>query len=378
MMLTGWGLAAALAILSGWQTAKVIRLNNELTTTKASKEKNKNGKDQEDGLIGSNDERGPSGHSNSWNSRDPASAPGSRKGSPRSRNLAASSIFVPDRPALMRKLEELQRVEDSRYQPAPGLARTVVMELRQPGSKPGTPARTVLLSEEVAGLIAAGMDKSTPAADKPPVQFSTTDKDRPADDLVIKEGLPNFSGLNLQEGVTLFHENFPADNWQEWTGLHLLKDGNFYDDINDILWKPVPGEGRRYSGTKPQEPIILDEQAVPPGTPAPEQPPAQETISQPDQGPLIWSIYDESRGEGRFVVSGLPPAPEGQAYQVWFEDARSSVPITAGLLPALDKGAGQVNFSLTPGISPVRYRITLEPSLTGSSQPLGPVILTGP
>jgi hypothetical protein len=76
-------------------------------------------------------------------------------------------------------------------------------------------------------------------------------------------------------------------------------------------------------------------------------------------------------------VSGLPPAPDGKAYQVWFEDARSPTPITAGLLPALEEGAGQVGFSLTAGISPVRYRITLEPA-AGSAQPLGPVVLTGP
>jgi hypothetical protein len=376
-LITGWGLAAALAVLTGWQTVRIVRLRDEMTAIKKDPNQ-KAGKREAPGETAGNDseERGPAAHGDPWNAKDLFPQPGHNL-KPKSRNLAYGSLVVPDRPGLMKKLAELQRLEDSRLQQAPGLARTVVMELRQPGSKAGTPARTTMLSDEVAGLIAAGMDKSVPAsADKPPVQFAEPDKSRPADDLTIKEGLPNFSGFTLQEGVTLYHENFPAENWQDWSGLHLLKNGNFYDDLNDILWKPIPGEGRRYSGSRPQEPVILDDQEVPPGTPAPAQPPAP-AADLPDQGPLIWSIYDESRGEGRFVVSGLPPAPEGQAYQVWFEDARSSSPITAGLLPALDRGAGQVGFSLTPGISPVRYRITLEPA-TGSAQPGGKVILTGP
>ena len=76
-------------------------------------------------------------------------------------------------------------------------------------------------------------------------------------------------------------------------------------------------------------------------------------------------------------MSDLPPAPDGKAYQLWFEDARSSIPITAGLLPPLENGTGQVWFDLTPGISPVNYRLTLEPA-TGSATPQGPLILSGP
>ncbi|HWB03668.1 MAG TPA: anti-sigma factor [Verrucomicrobiales bacterium] len=377
--IAGWGVAAGLAILAGWQTVRVVRLNGELTEIKVNQGKSSLDKKSPATAGTSDDQRGVAGHSDGWNAAESPVTPG-RGGKPRVRSMAYESIVVPDRPELERKLKELQRVEESRYQPAPGLARTVVMELRKPGSKATTPERTVMLSEEVAGLIAAGMDKSAPSSDKPPVQFSSTDKDRPADDLTIKEGLPNFSGFTLQEGVTLYHENFPADSWQEWSGLHLLKNGNFYDELNDILWKPIPGEGRRYAGSKSQEPIILEEQAEPRTTPAPAQPaaPAEPPAANAaDQGPLIWSIYDESRGEGRFVVNNLPPAPEGKAYQVWFEDVRSTTPITAGLLPPLDNGAGQVGFSLTPGISPVGYRITVEPA-AGSAQPLGPVILTGP
>lgn len=370
----GWGLAAALAVLTGWQSVRVVSLQSELTAVRTKNDPKNKG--QMESASTSGDVRGAAGHSESRDSRD-AFAPSAQGSKFKIRNMTVESILVPDRPALMRQLDELQRVNDARFQPSPGLARTVVMELQPPGSATASPVRTRPLSDEVAGIIAAGMNKERPASDRTPFSISGGDKSRSADEIVITDGLPNLSGFPLQEDTTLYHKNFPADAWQQWEGLHLLKDGSFYDDLNNILWKPVPGEGRRYSGRTPTEPILLDEQAAPPGAAAPPQPSAPSTPAPPEPQPLIWSIYDESRGEGRLVVSDLPPPPQGQAYQLWFEDPRSSTPITAGLLPPLEQGGGQVWFNLTPGVSPTRYRLTLEPA-AGSAQPLGPTILTGP
>jgi Anti-sigma-K factor rskA len=370
----GWGLAAALAALASWQTVRVVRLETEVTTLKGGNHGSGPDKVRNDTANNAGDERGPAGHADGWNAKDPFN-PGSRGPNAKSRLTPAESMVVPDRPALVRQLEELRRMNESRFQPAPGLARTVVMELQPPGSRPGIVATTSTLSEEVASIIAAGLEKGKPVPGKPPLTVAGPDKDRPGDEIVIKEGLPNLSGYPLPEGVTLYHQDFPRDNWQEWEGLHLLKDGRFYDAINEILWKPVPGEGR-YIGTRPQEPILLDEQAAPRDT-APPPPPSVPENGTEAAPPLMWVIYDESRGDGRLVVNDLPPPPAGKDYQLWFENAPGSAPVTAGLLPPLESGAGQVWFSLKPGISPMHYRLTLEPS-GGSSQPIGPVILTGP
>ncbi len=365
----GYGIAAALAVFGGGQTVRVIRLNNEITALKSTPPGSANGRD---GSVNAGD-RGPAAHPDG-NAGDPFS-PSHKSPRPNSRALAAESMVVPDRAARQRKLEELQRVNDAYFQPVPGLARTVVMELQAPGSKPSTPIRTPTLSAEVAEIIAAGMDKNR-SGDKPPLSISGSDKSRPGDEIIIEKGLPNLSGLTLQPDATLLHQDFPADTWQQWEGLHLLKDGRFYDELNNILWSPVPGAGRRFSGRTPEHPILLDEQSAPRDSAAPAHP-APPANDAPDSQPLMWSIYDESQGEGRLVVSDLPRAPDGMAYQLWFEDARSSTPITAGLLPPLEHGSGQVDFALTPGISPVNYRLTLE-SLAGSATPQGPVILIGP
>ena len=365
----GYGLAAALAVFGGWQTVRVIRLNNEITALKSTPPGPAAGGDQGTSLS----DRGPASHPDG-KAADPSS-PSHKSPRPNSRAFAAESMVVPDRAALQRKLAELQRVNDAHFQPVPGLARTVVMELQAPGAKPTTPIRTPTLSAEVAEIIAAGMDKNRPG-DKPPLSLSGSDKSRPGDEIIIEKGLPNLSGLTLQPDATLLHQDFPADSWQQWEGLHLLNDGRFYDELNNILWSPVPGAGRRYSGRTPEDPILLDEQSAPRDSSAPAHP-ASPASGAPESQPLIWSIYDESRGEGRLVVSDLPPVPDGKAYQLWFEDARSSIPITAGLLPPLENGSGQVWFDLTPGISPVNYRLTLEP-LAGSATPQGPVILIGP
>lgn len=361
----GYGLAAALAVFGGWQSVRVVRLHDEITALKSTAHPwpDMSGAANRDAAV----------HADG-SSADPFT-PSHKSSRPNFGAVAAESIVVPDRAELQRKLDELQRLSDAHFQPVPGLARTVVMELQTPGSKPTTPVRTSTLSAEVAEIIAAGIDKGR-AGNKPPLSLSGNDKARPGDEIIITEGMPNMSGLALQPDTTLLHKDFPADSWQQWEGLHLLKDGSYFDELNNILWKPVPGEGRRYSGRTPQEPIQLEEQAAPREAGAPAHPVSPVNEAPPGE-PLIWSIYDESRGEGRLVVSDLPPAPEGKAYQLWFEDARSPTPISAGLLPSLENGSGQVWFDLTPGVSPVNYRLTLEPA-EGSAAPRGPVILTGP
>lgn len=366
----GYGLAAALAVFGGWQSVRVIHLHDEITALKSTANPTPT-----PGAADTSTGHGSAGLSGNNNQAAGPVSPSHKRPGPRARTFAAESIVVPDRAALQRQLDELQRLNDAHFQPVPGLARTVVMELQTPGSKPTTPVRTPTLSAEVAEIIAAGMDKSR-AGDKPPLSISSSDKNRAGDDLVIENGLPNLSAFNLQPDASLLHKDFPADDWQQWEGLHLLNDGRFYDELNNIIWKPLPGEGRRYSGRAAEEMINLSTQSAPRDSVAPVNP-ASPVNDSPSSRPLAYSIYDESRGEGRLVISDLPPAPEGKAYQLWFEDARSPAPITAGLLPPLENGSGQVWFDLTPGISPVNYRLTVEPA-TGSATPRGPVILTGP
>lgn len=386
----GWGVAAALAILAGWQTVRVVQLDAEMTALKADAETRHppTAPPRHPSTPGT-EERGPAGSSHGLHQPDGIAGDQRRGPAGRARRTGTESMVVSDPAALEQQLRDLQRLNDSRFQPVPGLARTVVAELKPAGAKPGTAARNPTLSDDVAAIIAAGMEKEKiPEGERPPFKIVGRDQTRPGDDFVV-EGLPNLSGFNIQEGVTLLNQDFPADTWQQWEGLHLLKDGSFYDEVSDILWKPLPGEGRRYAGKRPSGPILLDEQAAPrewaappgpagPAGPALETPPAETSTSE--HNPLIWSIYDESRGEGSLVVRDLPPPPDGKNYQLWFEDARASGLIYAGTLPALENNAGEVLFSLTPGISPVHYRLTLEPSGASKqpSAPTGPIVLTGP
>lgn len=357
----GWGLAAALALFGGWQTVRVFQLNDQL----AAAEKARGA--AESGATGDGNDVSTHPAGNAPDKALASDRPGIRRNPFTSRN-GAEAILVPDRPALERKLAELQRAQEARLQQSPGMARTVVTELNPPG-KSGTSSRTPALADEVAEIIAAGMTRTRSGK---PFTLSSTDRARPGGGMTFEEGLPNLSGLTLPPDTAFLHNHFPTDTWQDWEGLHLLKDGSFYDELNNLLWKPVTGG--RYSGSVPEEPIILEDRAAPRDTPGTS---STQSSTGGDAQPLIWSIYDESRGEGRLVISDLPAAPEGKSYQLWFEDANTSAPVTAGLLPPLEGGEGQVWFNLTPGISPTRYRITLEPS-GGSTQPTGTSILSGP
>lgn len=358
----GWGIAAALAIFAGWQTVRVFRLDEQLAAAQQERDRLKSGAPES-----TSDQPGSLHGNNTQENAVASDRPGTR-GNPFTRRNGAEAILVPDRPALERKLAELQRAQEARMQQSPGIARTVVTELN-PAGKSGTSSRTPALADEVAEIIAAGMTRTRSGK---PFSLSNTDRTRPGGGMTFEEGLPNLSGFTLPPDTTFLHNHFPTDTWQDWEGLHLLKDGSFYDELNNLHWKPV--SGGRYSGSVPEEPIILEESAAPRDTPV--TPPAQSSTTDSQQ-PLVWSIYDESRGEGRLVINDLPPAPEGKSYQLWFEDANTTAPVTAGLLPPLEDGEGQVWFNLTPGISPTRYRITLEPA-GGSPQPTGTSVLSGP
>lgn len=90
-------------------------------------------------------------------------------------------------------------------------------------------------------------------------------------------------------------------------------------------------------------------------------------------------LWDASNQEGLLSISGLVDAPEGSTYQMWVKPADSdAAPISAGLLPEFDNGAGQAVFNLTgENADVVEAFITVEPA-GGSDTPTGPIILNGP
>ncbi len=86
-----------------------------------------------------------------------------------------------------------------------------------------------------------------------------------------------------------------------------------------------------------------------------------------EQGSLTAEVaYSRELGQSAISVNGLPPAPEGKAYQLWYFGADDSI-TSAGLLATADDGTGEQlldgDANTATGVG-----VTLEPA-GGSDQP---------
>jgi anti-sigma-K factor RskA len=87
------------------------------------------------------------------------------------------------------------------------------------------------------------------------------------------------------------------------------------------------------------------------------------------QGRMIWN----EREGGVFVVGSLPPAPPGQAYELWA--IAGGKPVPAAVFTVDAEGAGGARVAPLPGGRKAdQFAVTLEPS-GGVPAPTGPTVL---
>lgn len=85
------------------------------------------------------------------------------------------------------------------------------------------------------------------------------------------------------------------------------------------------------------------------------------------RGRVVW----HERAGGQAVVSNLPPAPEGKAYEMW--TIAGGKPTAAGVFQV--DASGRAIHRVPPGAGPVDvFAITLEPA-SGVPAPTGPIVL---
>ena len=101
--------------------------------------------------------------------------------------------------------------------------------------------------------------------------------------------------------------------------------------------------------------------------------PATRAIDLRGPGPAQASgrvVWNEAKG-GLLVVSGLPPAPAGKAYELWTIIA--GTPRPAGLFQVDDRGRATHRVDATARAVDV-FAVTLEPE-AGVPAPTGPMVL---
>ncbi len=85
-------------------------------------------------------------------------------------------------------------------------------------------------------------------------------------------------------------------------------------------------------------------------------------------------IYDKATGKAYLVVEGLPVAPQGKAYQLWF--IASKTPVSGGVFKANANGKGELRgeIPLNERQSSTIFAVTLEPE-QGVPAPTGKMFL---
>lgn len=317
---SGWAAAAGLAVIFTWEHAD--QFGHRMRNDSGGLSKNAAVIDVPDGHGPASGGPGVNGSAGPNEDGLPAfdsSTPGRnhRTGSYSQaiKHRATPLTAVQNMDQLRRDLAKLRASNQARFQPSPGLSRTVVVEMTDP-SDPREAARisTLGLSERVAESIAAGVsstDKDPASAGMDPAAAGTlasneksdgslpspqTPEKKPSEqdlvlsggdgswsgDIVIEKGLPNTGLFNLPEGTQIKHLDFPVDDAASYRGLQDLGSGWFYDQFSDLLWQPT-GQGKTYIGQK--APAGFDRETfTPPPTASPqlvENPTVPATASTP-------------------------------------------------------------------------------------------------
>ena len=96
--------------------------------------------------------------------------------------------------------------------------------------------------------------------------------------------------------------------------------------------------------------------------------------------PTAIPIYDAARDQGALVVSNLPPAAEGECYNLWVTTQNSGHPIYVGTLPD-SSASGADSFDFTLGstmVLPSGFLLTRDPEDAPATPTAANTILQGP
>jgi anti-sigma-K factor RskA len=85
-------------------------------------------------------------------------------------------------------------------------------------------------------------------------------------------------------------------------------------------------------------------------------------------GRVVW----HPTAGGRLLVSNLPPAPEGKAYELW--TITGGTPRPAGVFQVDARGTASHRVEVPPGMPVDIFAVTLEPA-PGVGKPTGPIVL---
>jgi len=108
-------------------------------------------------------------------------------------------------------------------------------------------------------------------------------------------------------------------------------------------------------------------------------PPPSATAALSDH-PTAIPIYDAARDQGALVVSNLPPADDGEVYNLWVTTHNSGHPIYVGTLPE-GSASGADSFDFTLGstmVLPSGFLLTMDPEDAPATPTAANTILQGP
>jgi len=323
----------------------------------------------------------------------------------RIQRLRATSGVIQDVGRLQKELQALRKADSDRFASNPRVSRSVTIRMVPPGADPASEEDAALadelfdyLTEKIGGGKGVGG-----SVDDGVAEVGETDPIVPDD--VILEGnetglvVPDINELN---GGGLYYRDFPsrADHHEP------IDDGRVLDKANNLIWVETdqPGiyqavappanfdpdfvedyvgqipERGSLPGPAPSEatPEMSPEEVVEsePVVPASDDP-GVDFISEPEP-PTAVSYYEQTTGHGSILVGNLPPAGDGQVYQLWMRNLADDRVVNVGSLPDFETGTESFDFDLhEPGITPAGFFLTLEPE-GEVRQPGDNIVLQGP
>ena len=316
----------------------------------------------------------------------------------RMQKLRAAPGIIQDVARLKRELESLRKADAERFAAGPRVARTVYIEMVEPGTEAEDDEA---LSERVSEYIATAIELDVGVAEAG--NSTPVDPGGGKDPIVY---IPDESGalpdLNDVGDTPFFYKDFPVGDDR----FESIDPGRVWDSDNGRIWVETEEPGLYQAVAPPQgfDPDFIEDYAgiiplagsipAPPTTAGSDEPepgerrarqerpeedtgPADPTVAA-NAPPVAVTIYEETTGEGFVVLSNLKPAEEGQAYQLWMRNAADDQVVSVGMLPELKEGTERVEFDLLgPGITPAGFFLTLEPE-GGVDSPSENIILQGP
>lgn len=356
-----WSIAALFALWAGWSTWR----------TKLAEERILAWPGDPAGAFSSANNTGDMGYSPAAGRKaDPGLKPSRTRGSVNGIQTIEAPL-VQDIERLKRELAEL-RAEQANRAPRPGVTDVRLLEMRPPGAKDDSKREgNALLPERMADAIASGL-KPKP---KEELRLSGKGADA-AQDIYIDGGMVNLNALNLHPDAQVIHRNFPKDEEFGRYGLTRVDEDNVWDG-EGWLWRRS-ANGSWIGQRAPDDWTPPDPDGPTPTNPPPLRPAPREESANESREPYALPIIDSSTGKGRLIVQNLPPATDGQVYQLWMIDPRFQSPVSVGLLPSMATPDDHFSFELgSPGVLPAGYLLTLEKA-GHVGGPSGNVILQGP